>query len=279
MAQVDYSVFDSNGRRSSLEQITGQFQNIDVLFVGESHDDSVGHRIQFELFKAAVDKYGKNRSIALSLEMFDRDVQDVVDEYLKGLISERHFLAASRPWGNYKSDYRPMVEYAKKHGIPVIASNAPRRYVNMVARLGRGSLSKLSPEARRWIAPIPYGQPSKEYQKKFKSLMASMSDDASATAHNPMMDSQVLWDATMAYSISGFLGQNESPLVIHLNGSFHSESRLGIPEHLVGYRKGTKFAVVTMRYETRFSEFDKTKHTNLGDFIILTDGSAPRSKR
>ena len=108
--------------------------------MGEQHDDAVAHFLQLQIFKAAVEKYSKDRKVALSLEMFERDVQTVVDEYLKNLISETHFLASSRPWGNYKTDYRPLVELAKEKNLPVIAANAPRRYVNMVTRLGRDSL-------------------------------------------------------------------------------------------------------------------------------------------
>src|SRR3954467_8455063 len=68
------------------------------------------------------------------MEMFERDVQIVLDEYLSDLITEQHFLASSRPWGNYKTDYRPLVELAKEKHLDVIAANAPRRYVNMVSR-------------------------------------------------------------------------------------------------------------------------------------------------
>ncbi len=71
------------------------------------------------------------------MEMFERDVQIVLDEYLKNYISESHFISSSRAWGNYKTDYRPLVEFAKQNKIDVVAANAPRRYVNMVSRLGK----------------------------------------------------------------------------------------------------------------------------------------------
>ena len=91
------------------------------------------------------------------------------------------------------------------------------------------------------------------------------------------MDSQSLWDATMSYSISQFLKENKKSLVVHLNGSFHTENRLGTAEQLLKYRPKAKILVVTMRYEEDFTKFDKTKHENLGDFVILTDTKVPRS--
>jgi len=86
-----------------------------------------------------------------------------------------------------------------------------------------------------------------------------------------MIYSQALWDATMAYSIAESLKKNKNELIVHLNGGFHTENRLGTVEHLLKYRPNTKVLVVTMRYEDDFKTFDKAKHTDLGDFVILTE--------
>jgi uncharacterized iron-regulated protein len=94
-----------------------------------------------------------------------------------------------------------------------------------------------------------------------------------------ILSSQSLWDASMAFWIAENLKKNKNALVVHLNGAFHTESRLGTVEHLLKYRPKAKVLVVTMRYEEDFQTFDKTKHTNLGDFVILTDSKVPRSQR
>lgn len=266
-----YRVFDGRGNPSSIDQIIGEIEKTDVVFLGEFHDDSVGHALQLEIFQKALEKYGAQRKTALSLEMFERDVQIVLDEYLKDLITEKKFLDDSRPWGNYQTDYRPLVELAKQKNLEVIAANAPRRYVNMVSRLGRDSLAKISPEARKWLAPLPFGQSSKAYADKFNALMGGHGS-------SNILDSQTLWDATMADSVAGFLKRTKHPLVIHLNGSFHTESRLGTVEQLQKYRPETRILVVTIRYEDDFRSFDQ-KFNGLGDFVILTDAKQPRSKR
>ena len=69
-------------------------------------------------------------------------------------------LQDARPWPNYDTDYRPMVEVAKQEGLPVICANAPRRYVSLAGRSGREALEQLPQEARQWLAPLPYRQPS-----------------------------------------------------------------------------------------------------------------------
>lgn len=270
-----YKVFDGKGNPSGLDKILEAAGETDVVFLGEQHDDATAHALQMQIFKALFEKYGKERKLALSLEMFERDVQVIVNEYLNNQISESHFLLSSRPWNNYKQDYRPLVELAKTERLPVIAANAPRRYVNMVSRGGRETLDSLTPEAKKWLAPLPFNQASETYTNKFKALMGGSPE--SGMGINKILDSQTLWDTTMSYSIAEFLKQNKKALVVHLNGSFHTENRLGTAEQLLKFRPKAKFIVVTMRYEDDFSTFDKTKHENLGDFVILTDSKQPRS--
>ncbi len=273
--EATYRIFDGKGNPSSLDKIIETAGQNDVIFLGENHDDTTAHALQLQIFKAVIEKYGKERKVALSMEMFERDVQTVVNEYLTNLISESHFLLSSRPWNNYKQDYRPLVEVAKEQKMPVIAANAPRRYVNMVSRGGRDSLTALSPEAKKWLAPLPYNQASQKYSDKFKALMGGSPE--SNMGIGKILDSQSLWDSTMAFSISEFLKANKNPLVVQLNGSFHSENHLGTAEQLMNYRPKTKILVVTIRYEDEFTKFDKSKHENIGDFVILTDSKVPRS--
>jgi uncharacterized iron-regulated protein len=277
ITDANFSVFDGKGNPATIEEIVKSAGNSDVIFLGEQHDDAVAHYLQLEIFRKIVESYAKDRKIALSLEMFERDTQTVLDEYLRNLITEKKFLDDSRPWGNYKTDYRPLVELAKQNNFSVIAANAPRRYVNMVSRNGRDSLNNLSPMAKSWLAPLPYNKASDAYSAKFKALMGG-SGEASMGLNN-ILDSQSLWDATMANSISEFLKKEKNALIVHLNGSFHTENRLGTVEHLQKYYPSAKITVVTMRYEENFKTFDSAKYTNIGDYVILTDTKIPRSQR
>ena len=276
-APEKYTVFTGKGDPSSVADIVKALEDTDVVFLGELHDDAVGHAVQFEIFKQAVERYSPRRRVTLSLEMFESDVQIVLNEYLKGLITENHFLLSSRPWGNYKTDYRPLVELAKERRLDVVAANAPRRYVNMVSRGGRNALEGLSKEAKEWLAPLPYAEASEAYSKKFRALMGS-SGEAQMGLEN-ILSSQSLWDATMAYSVARSLKKNKESLVVHLNGGFHTENRLGTVEHFLRYRPKAKALVVTMRYVDDFRNFDRSKFTDLGDYVVLTNAKEPRSKR
>jgi uncharacterized iron-regulated protein len=286
---TSYKAFDSKGRAVKLEEIIEALDNADVLFVGETHDNATAHAVEAELFRRADERYsqgvGKRRAVALSLEMFERDVQTVVDEYLGGLISERHFLLSSRPWNNYATDYKPLVEYARAHHLPVIAANAPARYVSRVNAEGPASLSSLSKEARAWLPPIPFPGASAAYASKFDTFMSGgraaattpagtqSAQQAPANPHGGMhlLEAQTLRDASMAYAISEFLKRGRDPLVVQVNGTFHSEGRMGVPEQLAHYRKKARAVVVTIVSDESRAGFDAASMSALGDFIILTE--------
>jgi uncharacterized iron-regulated protein len=291
-AATRYKAFDSKGRAVKLEEIIGTLDGADVLFVGETHNDATGHMIEAELLRRADERYsqaaGRKRSLALSLEMFERDVQTIVDEYLGGFITERHFLLSSRPWNNYETDYKPLVEYARAHRLPVIAANAPARYVSRVSAQGPASLASLSKEARGWLPPLPYPEASAVYATKFNQFMsggAAASQPASAqpsgqSPANPhggahLLEAQTLRDASMAYAVSEFLKHGRDPLVIQVNGTFHSEERMGVPEQLAYYRKKARAVVVTIIPDAGRTGFVAASMSALGDFIILTDPARP----
>eukprot|EP00966_Prymnesium_polylepis_P309848 7159234-Prymnesium_polylepis.1 len=96
--------------------------------------------------------------------MFEADVQPIVDEYVSGFIREEDFLMDARPWANYEQDYRGLVEFAKREALPVVAANAPRRYVGAVGRQ-RSTVDDFDwpPSARRFLPPLPLPRPSASY--------------------------------------------------------------------------------------------------------------------
>jgi uncharacterized iron-regulated protein len=290
--EAHYRAFDSKGRPVKLEEIMAALERADVLFVGETHNDAIAHLLEAELLRRADESFGassqKRRRVALSLEMFERDVQTVLDEYTGGLIQERHFLASSRPWNNYQTDYRPLVEYAREHRLPVIAANAPARYVSRVSGLGPDSLRELSQTAKEWLPPLPFPSASEAYAAKFNEAMggppagASSSQQPAGQQANPhggahLLEAQTLRDASMAFAIADFLKHNRDALVVQVNGTFHSEQRLGVPEQLLHYRPKARSVVVTILPDDAFPNFDAARLGPLGDFVIITDPAIPRS--
>ena len=157
----------------SIERIVEDFGDYDVIFFGEEHNDSVAHYLEYLLLKKLCNKYGT--SLTLSLEMFDRDVQVVVDEYLNNKIQEQYFKKDARVWINYK-DYRPMIEFAKGEQLDIIAANAPFRYTGIANAKGQESLITLSETAKSFIAPLPYDTATEEYLEKLKEISKQVAD-------------------------------------------------------------------------------------------------------
>lgn len=319
----DFQVYDHTGARVSLEVIIDSLTNVEVLFLGEYHDDPIAHALEYEIYRRAVEcsgtdgKGGRGRGVSLSLEMFERDTQDVMNDYLKGRVLENDLMRDARPWPNY-SDYRPMVELARSKAQHVICANAPRRYVSLAGREGRHALPP-SP----WLPPLPYPSPSAAYVEKTNGLMAMAASELSEmrakrqaeeagdgsnhgsndgtdskseraggcpyigfNVSSKFMDAQCLWDASMAFSLARHLEAHEEGLVIHVCGKFHVEGRLGTPEHLTTYAPTRRFGVVTFLPASSpqlpsgvslFESAPEARGVKAGDFVVLTDGNRPRS--
>ncbi len=268
---ASFRVFQADGTPATLDDIVREAQAADVLFLGEVHDDSVTHVVQADLLQRLL--ADTTRTVTLSLEMFERDVQGVLDEYLAGWITEEQFLRAARPWPRYAAHYRPLVEATRAAGRPVVAANAPRRYVNRVARLGPASLDSLHAPARMFLPPLPYPAPSARYRQKWDALAADMGHGAhgkSGEGPSNMLWSQSLWDAAMAYSIAGQLAQEPEALVVHVVGGFHVEQGTGTPEMLQIYRPASKVVIVAMQPAANPGSFNPAEHAGLGDYVVLT---------
>jgi uncharacterized iron-regulated protein len=245
------------------------------------HDDPVAHYLEAQILKRVAAP-----NWALSMEMFERDVQPVMDEYLSGVIEERDLIASGRAWGNYRTDYAPLIAIAKQNHMPVIAANAPKRYIDIVSKKGQAGLDALSPEAKRTIAPLPYSAASAAYKERFEREMnqemgGHNSKSAAVHVSDNALQAQSLWDATMADSIAQFLKQHLGDHVLQVNGSFHSAYHQGIPEHLERYRPGIATVVVTMLRDKSFPHWKGADMKGAGDFVIVTDPHVkpPRSKK
>ena len=55
--------------------------------------------------------------------------------------------------------------------MPVIAANAPKRYVDVVSKKGEAGLLALSAEAKSTLPPLPYAGASQAYRERFEREM------------------------------------------------------------------------------------------------------------
>lgn len=240
-----------------------------AIMFGEFHDQPSVHRVQDELFRAVCARVNAY-PVTLSMEMFERDTQSFLDDYLAGRISEDDFLASSRPWPRYATDYRPMVEQAKAHGHAVLAANVPRPYANQYMKTG--SLDGLD---ARYMAEHTYA-PEGGYQERFYDAMRENS--ASGMKVPPQMyaamyRAQSLKDDTMAESIARTLASDPRTLIYHVQGEFHGSYHYGVAMKLQALRPTTRITVISpvFREGGKSDTMLVKENQSKGDYLLLID--------
>lgn len=256
-----YQIYNAKGKTVKYEAVIEELTEADIIFFGEIHNNPISHWLQLELTK---DLYDLDSNLILGFEMFEADNQLLINEYLNGLISEEKFEDETRLWKNYKTDYKPLISFAKEKELNVIASNIPRRYASLVFKSGLNGLNSLSEEAKNYIAPLPIEfDPELDAYKSMMGMMHSKSDDDSTKYYFPM--AQAIKDATMAWFIKENFEKGKK--VIHFNGAYHSDNYQGIIWYLNKYLPGITIKTLSTHEVENVEEIDEQE--NKADFDIF----------
>lgn len=252
-----------SGKNLTAAQLASKLQKYDVVFFGEYHDQSEIHQYELELLKAMYK--AKGAKLALSMEMFEADNQSKLNNFLADTLSEENFLAASRPWPNYRTDYAPLVHFAKEKKMPVIAANVPRFLAAHVAK-NNASTEGVEAQYQQWLPKHTYA-PEGAYKDKF---YAQMSSPAAPMKMPPqrlaaVYAAQCLKDDKMAESIAAFADAHQNMQILHINGCFHSDAHLGTTQKLEALRPELKIAVITPLERKQKGE------KPAGDFVVWFD--------
>jgi uncharacterized iron-regulated protein len=258
------------GAATGFPELVAAVAAVDAAFIGEQHNDAEAHRLQLRLLEELASS--RNR-VVVALEMFERDVQPLLDGYLAGTVDEQAFTAGARPWPNYTSDYAPLVHVARANGWPVIAANVPRPIASLVAREGIAAFATLNSAQRAWTAET-IRCPADRYYERFAETMAGHSPPSPPgmpPAIDRYYDSQCVKDETMAESVVRALGESgPGSVVVHFNGAFHSDYRLGAVERVVRRIPDVRMLVVTMIPVADPATADPANYPGIADFVIFT---------
>ncbi|MFN5890669.1 MAG: ChaN family lipoprotein [Bacteroidota bacterium] len=284
-----------------------------IILFGELHDNPLVHWLQLQTTQ---DLYMISPNMALGAEMFETDQQLALNEYLKPTDTsaqktqtsvspmgamfgqDPHYTKlknAVKLWPNFKTDYKPLVDFAKENDLPFIATNVPRKYANLVYRGGVKALDTLSAEQKSLCPPLPF---------PYDSTLTCYADIFKATGGHggqnlPM--SQAIKDAAMAWNIMQNLQPSIGPeagngsrisnttnysnltpqprIFIHYNGTYHSDNHQSIEWYLQTYAADQgkisnlplKINVVTIgaRTQSQVKKLD-AENKNIADLIIVT---------
>ncbi len=258
-----YNIFNSKGKIQKFNKMIDKIADADIIMFGELHNNSISHWLELEVAKAIYAKRGSD--LLIGAEMYEADQQLIINEYLDGSVKYKYFKDQARLWPNDKTDYYPILKFAKENKIPMIATNVPRRYAAIVNKGSLAALDSLSDEAKSYIAPLPiqYFADAKCYTE----MLAAMGGHKSARMTN-IIKAQALKDATMAH----FILENwkEGKCFYHFNGSYHSDNKESIVLYLKQANPELKIVnITTVTQENIDSISDDSK--SLADYIIVVD--------
>lgn len=253
-----YVLYNAKGKKIAYGKMIRELVKHDIVLIGEFHNNPISHWMELEITRDC----HQSRELVLGAEMFEQDNQSALDAYLQGKLSAKGLDSAARLWKNYPTDYAPLVEFARKNNLPFAATNVPRKYASLVSRSGFSVLDSLSAKEKSWLAPLPI--PYDAELPGYKNMMVMM--EGHGTANMPK--AQALKDATMAFFIGQYWKQGK--LLIHYNGSYHSENHDGIVWYLKKNNPQFRLVTVTTVSQKDISQLaEANKHK--ADFIICVD--------
>ncbi|MEX0988524.1 MAG: ChaN family lipoprotein [Bacteroidales bacterium] len=262
-----YNLFNDKGRETRYERMVKTCMKADVILFGELHNNPISHWMQYELTK---DLLADERiNLVLGAEMFETDGQLILDEYFSGIITREKFEDEMRLWNNYGTDYKPLVEIAKDSGLKFIATNIPRRYANVVYKLGLDTLNSLSDLAKSYMMPLPL-----IYDTSLPGYSNLEGGEMMDHGSPNFRDSQAIKDATMAYFILKNLQRGET--FLHFNGVYHSNNYEGIGYFLKKLAPDLQVITISTVSQKDVSKLEE-ENEEKADFMIAVPESMTKT--
>jgi uncharacterized iron-regulated protein len=202
----------------------------DVIYLGETHDRPADHQAQLEIIQALQRLRPK---LVIGMEMFQRPYQSVLNRYLAGALTEAELQVQSqyqKRWGYPWEYYAPILRFAQRSQLPVVALNTPTEITRKTARTGLKSLTLTD---RRFIPPpsaVMLGPQS--YRDRLQKIYGDHGGKSGSINLEQFFQAQVLWDETMAERIAQTLQQQPEALVVVLVGQGHILYGDGIPKRV-----------------------------------------------
>ena len=255
-----FQLYNKKGKKISVDKFFKQIEKSEIILFGELHDNPIAHWLQLK----TTQKMHSNHTISLGAEMLEANNQQQVNAYISGEISQKHLDSVASLWINYKTDYKPLVDFAKENNLSFIATNVPRKFASQVYRSGLESLeTELTDEEKLCVAPLPIAYDPE--LPGYKSMLTLMSDHA-----NPNFPkAQAIKDATMAHFIYEEYQSNKNQF-IHFNGDYHSKNYEGIYWYLKRKDETLNIITISTVEQLNVSKLEE-EYKGQADYILVID--------
>ena len=255
-----YIIYNSKGKKVSYKKLQKTALAQEYVFFGEYHDNPISHWLELEMLKALYTQHGTK--LQVGFEMFEQDQQMLMNDYMQGIVSDKFFKDSCRLWPNYKTDYQPLVMFAKENKLFCLASNVPRRFASLLFKSGRPALDSLSDLDKAYMSPLNFVIDTTLSQY---SALQEMEEHMEGSH---LMEAQAFKDATMSHFI--MLNKKPDNIVYHLNGAYHSDFHQGIVWYIQQAQPEAKIMTISTVSQANISKLDK-ENLGKGDFIICVN--------
>lgn len=228
---------------ATLHDLVARLRDERLVYVGETHTAYADHLLQLAVLRGMATQGGE---LALGVEWFQARFQPVLDDYIAGRIDEAEMLRRSEYYQRWRFDYRlyrPILQFAREHGIPVIALNASRELTTAISRHGINEL----PHALRDELPDSYDVNNAQYRDILRTLF-NAHPGAAAGDFDRFVEVQLTWDESMAQRAAAYLTAKPQGRILVLAGRGHIAGRFGIPDR-VTRRVGVRGVTVLSHIE------------------------------
>jgi uncharacterized iron-regulated protein len=240
---------------TTLQDLVASLAAERVVYVGETHTAYQDHLVQLELLRGLAAQPGE---LAVGVEWIQARFQPIVDRYLAGEIDESAFLKGVEYFERWRFDYRlyrPIVEFAREAGIPIVALNASRELTREIGRVGIDGL----PDDLRAELPDGYDFSDEAYAAALRTMFSM--HPTGGGEFQRFHEVQLTWDETMAQNVARYLEGGESRRMIVFAGKGHVSGRSGIPNRVT--RRTGLHGVTLATFDPSAKLFDQA------DFLVL----------
>ena len=207
-----------------------QMARAPIVLLGEVHDNAAQHAVRAAALQRFLDSGARP---ALAFEQFDRSRQADLDQARAdplppGASRADHLIerAGGRGWD--WSLYRPMIELALRHDLPIVAANLSRADAMRVVHDGFGALFDAPARRLLGLDQLPPGLLAQQERAVDAGHCHRLPPEALAG----LARAQIARDATLALVLRDYAGRG----VVLLTGNGHARKDIGVPLFLGALR-------------------------------------------
>jgi uncharacterized iron-regulated protein len=221
----------------SQATLLDELAQVQIIYIGERHDNPEHHRLQLALIQAL---HQRNPALIVGMEMFAFTYQDVLDRWSAGALDESAFLEQTHWYANWRFNfalYRPVLAFIQSAQIPLYGLNIP---FHIPAKIAVGGLENLAP-AEKALLPDEIDL-TRTAHREYVRRVFDRHHIRGRENFDYFYAAQCVWEDTMAATIARHLNQRQ---MVVLAGNGHIVQKFGIPDR-AHKRTGAAFRTVML---------------------------------